>query len=181
MDETIRISEFYCIHFNSIQIDYSELSFPQVNDIFELPPCTTRILLSHFNWDKERLLEKFYEDNQDKLFKDAHIVNPFRQARSSIGASSSQTGATALSEDVICDICLLVTPNYQLEGLECQHLYCIDCWRNYLRTRIEDSGNALAIPCPEGKCDILVNEDIVYRVTKPFPNVSTVEHTEPVH
>jgi len=40
-----------------------------------------RALLTHYNWDKERLLEKFYEyeGNQDRIFKDAHIINPFKR------------------------------------------------------------------------------------------------------
>ena len=40
-----------------------------------------RALLTHYNWDKERLLEKFYEyeGNQERIFKDAHIINPFKR------------------------------------------------------------------------------------------------------
>lgn len=50
-----------------------------VNTVVEIPATTTRILLNHFKWDKEKLMERFYDGDQDKLFKDAHVINPFRK------------------------------------------------------------------------------------------------------
>jgi hypothetical protein len=37
-----------------------------------------RLLLNHFAWDREKLLEAYFQEdgNQEKLFKDAKIVNP---------------------------------------------------------------------------------------------------------
>lgn len=46
---------------------------------FQIPATTTRILLNHFKWDKEKLMERFYDGDQEKLFKDAHVINPFRK------------------------------------------------------------------------------------------------------
>ena len=53
-------------------------SIREVNQVIQLPPTTTRILLHHFRWDKEKLMERFYDGNQERLFKEAHIVNPFK-------------------------------------------------------------------------------------------------------
>lgn len=55
----------------------------EVNQVLELPPTTTRILLHHFRWDKEKLMERFYDGDQDRLFKEAHIVSPFKNSSSS--------------------------------------------------------------------------------------------------
>lgn len=49
-----------------------------VNQVLELTPTTTRILLHHFRWDKEKLMERFYDGDQDRLFKEAHVVSPFK-------------------------------------------------------------------------------------------------------
>lgn len=49
-----------------------------VNTILELNPTVTRALLHHFRWDKEKLMERFYDGDQDRLFREAHVVNPFR-------------------------------------------------------------------------------------------------------
>ncbi len=39
----------------------------EVNQVIQLPPTTTRILLHHFRWDKEKLMERFYNGNQIKF------------------------------------------------------------------------------------------------------------------
>lgn len=43
----------------------------------QIPATTTRILLNHFKWDKEKLMERFYDGDQEKLFAEARVVNPF--------------------------------------------------------------------------------------------------------
>jgi ariadne-1 len=35
--------------------------------------------LSHFKWDKEKLMERFYDGDQDQLFSEARVINPFRK------------------------------------------------------------------------------------------------------
>jgi len=32
-----------------------------------MPATTVRILLNHFKWDKEKLMEKFFSDDQEKV------------------------------------------------------------------------------------------------------------------
>ena len=49
------------------------------NFSFQIPATTTRILLNHFKWDKEKLMERFYDGDQEKLFAEAHAINPCRK------------------------------------------------------------------------------------------------------
>jgi len=47
---------------------------------FQIPATITRILLNHFKWDKEKLMEKYYDSqDQDQLFSEARVVSPFRK------------------------------------------------------------------------------------------------------
>lgn len=46
-----------------------------------MPATTTRILLNHFKWDKEKLMERFYDGDQDKLFSEARVINPFKRTQ----------------------------------------------------------------------------------------------------
>jgi hypothetical protein len=39
-----------------------------------------RILLNYFKWDKEKLMEKYFSDEQDAMFTEAHVVSPYRSA-----------------------------------------------------------------------------------------------------
>lgn len=43
-----------------------------------------RILLNQFKWDKEKLLEKYFDGNTEEFFKDAHVINPFNKAPEAI-------------------------------------------------------------------------------------------------
>ena len=44
----------------------------------QIPVTTTRILLNHFKWDKEKLMERFYDGDQEKLFLEAHVISPYK-------------------------------------------------------------------------------------------------------
>lgn len=52
----------------------------EVNTVVQIPSTTTRILLNYFHWDKEKLMEKFFDGNQDELFREAHVINPFKKS-----------------------------------------------------------------------------------------------------
>ncbi|VDK48649.1 unnamed protein product [Anisakis simplex] len=50
--------------------------------IVRLPPTVCRLLLHHYKWNKESLLERFYESSDpDAFFADANIVSPFKSCR----------------------------------------------------------------------------------------------------
>lgn len=77
---------FYAIWKGSGSIVMVECEWSWMNFKLQLPKTTTRILLNHFKWDKEKLLERYFESNQDslnqvKFFKDAHVVNPFNKPK----------------------------------------------------------------------------------------------------
>lgn len=58
---------------------------------FQIPTTTTRILLNHFKWDKEKLMERFYDGDQEKLFAEARVINPFRKGPVIVRSRSSQS------------------------------------------------------------------------------------------
>ncbi len=47
---------------------------------FQLPHTTIRILLNHFKWDKEKLMERYYDSDQEQLYAEARVVNPYRKS-----------------------------------------------------------------------------------------------------
>lgn len=74
----------------------------EANVVLQLPPTTMRILLNHFGWDKEKLLEAYYDGDQDQLFREARVVNP-TVSRTPIVPSSNGF------ED--CEICYMQKPS----------------------------------------------------------------------
>lgn len=50
-------------------------------------------------------------------------------------------------------------------GMKCGHLFCTDCWTEYLTSRISDSGSCLqVIPCPALNCPVLVDDGHVIKL-----------------
>lgn len=132
-----------------------------VNNVFgEIPATTTRILLNHFKWDKEKLMERYYDTDQEKLFKDAHVINPFRKP-STINKPKIKKSGT---ED--CEICYSSFPPSMMTGLECGHRFCTQCWQEYLTTKIVEEGLGQSIACAAHGCDILVDDVTVMRLVQ---------------
>lgn len=102
-------------------------------------------------------MERFYDGNQEKLFKEAHIVNPYKNKSGSQASISGQSSGTK-NREYDCQICYLSYPDKDMASLECMHKFCKECWREYLKTKIIDEGMGLTIACAAHKCDILVDD-----------------------
>jgi len=134
-------------------------SIKEVNSVVEIPATTTRILLNHFKWDREKLMERFYDGDQEKLFSEAHVVSPYRK---NFPVVKKSTKSIMGVEE--CEICLMNMPINMMTGLECDHKFCMQCWTEYLTTKIMQEGMGQTISCAAHGCDILVDDATVMRL-----------------
>ncbi|XP_072038521.1 E3 ubiquitin-protein ligase arih1-like isoform X1 [Amphiura filiformis] len=141
----------------------------EVNAVVEIPATVTRILLNHFKWDKEKLMERYYDGDQDTLFSEAHVISPYRKSSSAGGGSrhsrqmSTRSSAAAME---YCDVCCRNVLTSTMTGLECGHRFCTDCWTGYLTTKIMEEGMGQTIACAAHNCDILVDDSTVMKLVK---------------
>jgi ariadne-1 len=112
-------------------------------------------LLQHFQWDAEKLLEQYYGGDQEKLFKDAHVISPFREQSE---AEARRAGP------VECTICFVSCRPSSMTGLECGHKFCKSCWVSYLTMKITHEGKSESISCAAHGCDIVVDDVVVMRL-----------------
>lgn len=129
-----------------------------INTILQLPNTVTRILLHHFKWDEDKLLEKFYTGNRAVLFKEARVVDP-----ASISNSDNKLSVRSIEN---CTICMNLLSKDSMTGLECEHQFCGDCWNEYLSLKVMNEGECLTIACPAYKCDILVDDTTAMTMIK---------------
>lgn len=71
----ITVTEQYEVLFTDDMIDCVK----EINTVDQILSTTIRILLNYFNWDKEKLMEKFFDGSQDELFLKGHVNNPFKE------------------------------------------------------------------------------------------------------
>merc|ERR1719422_2681867 len=138
----------------------------EVNAVVQIPATTTRILLNHFRWDKEKLMERYYDGDQDKLFSEAHVVSPHRREANPKVATRRSGRTAGPEEEQLCEICFLSSPPSEMKGLECGHRFCQQCWGDYLRAKIMEEGMGQTIACPAYGCDILVDDQTVMELIK---------------
>ncbi|XP_067120275.1 E3 ubiquitin-protein ligase arih1-like [Centruroides vittatus] len=130
----------------------------EVNTVVQIPPTITRILLNHFKWDKEKLYERYYDGDQDRLFSEARIINPCNSS------NSTQKRIIMASGLESCEICFREVPRSMMEGLACGHRFCVECWEEYLRTKIMEEGMGQTISCAAHECNILVDDETVMKL-----------------
>lgn len=134
-------------------------SIREVNQVVQLNTTITRILLNHFQWDKERLYERLFDGSREQLFKEAKIVDV---ASNGNGQSQTEsiTNINKSSESTQpCTICY--TDSSQLIGLGCGHVFCRHCWVMYLSTKIMEEGQSGRITCAAFDCNMLVDDQTV--------------------
>lgn len=129
----------------------------EVSSILNVSSGTCRILLHKFKWNKESLLERFYEHPDTNAFLlNAHVIPKLKALP-----------ATSSKEE--CGICCIES---ELSGLACNHRACAQCWRMYLQTKITND-NTSEIECIATGCELLIeDEKVVIYVTDPSVRIS---------
>ncbi|VDO05392.1 unnamed protein product [Haemonchus placei] len=117
----------------------------EVSAILRIGRGHCRILLHKFNWNKESLLERYYENpDTDAFLRKAQVLprKPAPPPLSSVGE---------------CDICCTTAP---LGGLDCHHWACSNCWQRYLDTKIMNDATS-EIQCIFNGCQLLIQDEKV--------------------
>lgn len=149
----------------------------ETNIVVKIPATITRILLIHFKWDKEKLMERFFDGNQEALYREAHVVNPARR-RPAVNRNRSQNLGLRNGSNVTeeCIVCFTTLPLSELTGLECGHRFCKTCWSLYLQTQIIHEGLGQTITCLAPNCDIFVDDATVMNLINDPKVLSKYQH-----
>lgn len=118
-------ASFKVHHPADIQAQQDEL-IDEVNMILDMRKEEAAILLRHFRWNKENLIEK-YMDSSDRVLEDAGL-----------GPSSTKPPRLEVLPGFMCDICCEDEPGLQSFAMKCGHRYCVDCYRHYLSQKIKE-------------------------------------------
>ena len=96
-------------------VDLMNDSLSEVMEVIALPNNLIRILLNHFNWDKNKLLEQYFDGNKEKLLTDAHIIDPNVATKS----------AKRRRKVEVCLICYDEVDQKEMTSISCGHEFCI--------------------------------------------------------
>ncbi|GMS82061.1 hypothetical protein PENTCL1PPCAC_4236, partial [Pristionchus entomophagus] len=131
---------------DTLQKEMNEI-IEEVAQMVDLSHGAIRILLNRFKWDKESLLERFYEcEDMGEFLRRLRIV-----------LEPSIIGQGVDGQEAECDICCGVEV---LTGPKCRHYTCTTCWEQYLNTKILVQ-NTSNIECLFPGCKLLLTDELV--------------------
>jgi ariadne-1 len=139
-------SNYKCLLPADILTEQTDL-IKKIAELFSVPTQTAKLLLINFKWNSDLLTEKFY-DNEEKLYSDSGIPNPNKKKK---------LGPLVSSKTYECTICLEDFKIDAIERIQCGHLFCKSCWKEYLTVTIY-SGKVNEIVCPARGCTLQLDE-----------------------
>ena len=123
----------------------------EVKNITGLSIAVVKILLDAYNWDSVTLLDYFYS-NENIAFEKAGYRQP------GIPTISENKPATE------CEICMKDLETSVWHHEDCGHVFCGNCWKEYLRQAITEEAKSLRIECPMYECSTLLDELFICKI-----------------
>ncbi|KAJ5072679.1 e3 ubiquitin-protein ligase ari5-related [Anaeramoeba ignava] len=124
----------------------------KISGVLDVPSFIAGALLRHFRWNVDRLIEDVMTDRQ-AVFKKAKINEKDFQDQNTEYKPDGDS----------CLICFEDIDPKTSFSLRCRHPICLDCWKDYLTTKIKD-GNVNNIICPIHQCYELVHEKLIKKI-----------------
>jgi len=146
---------FSCLSPGEI-VAYQEKEIKEIADLFSITTAVSATLLRHYQWKKEKLLQKYFE-NPQAVCKEAGV--PYVAAPTSPRRALERSG----NGSAMCSICGddELTP-LTSSCLSCNHTFCNDCWVSYLSTKVSEGEPQ--IHCPHLKCNIHVDDVFIKKL-----------------
>ncbi|KAK1357452.1 Zinc finger, C6HC-type [Heracleum sosnowskyi] len=120
----------------------------RVCSLLSVPKTSACILLCHYKWNVESLLDTWLAD-EERVIKDAGL------ARKGLETSISD------SIEFTCGICFDVFPAHDKIIKSYDHVYCTTCLGTDISIAIDEGPGCLSLRCPDPKCNAPFGEDIV--------------------
>ncbi|XP_017238315.2 probable E3 ubiquitin-protein ligase ARI7 [Daucus carota subsp. sativus] len=122
-----------------------EDAIASVCSLLSVPKDSACILLYHFKWNVESLMETWFSD-EERVKKNVGLV---------------KKASFANSLDFTCGICFDVFPAHDKMACSCDHMYCHSCLGTYISISIDEGPGCLSLRCPDPSCKAAVGVDMV--------------------
>ncbi|KAF9792526.1 RING-5 domain-containing protein [Thelephora terrestris] len=149
-----------------------------ITGLFGIEPEAASLLLRHFEWNKEKVTEK-YIDNQSGVNAAAGVSakttpprsatsGPSRSTRRTAPASSRSKKSLSVEGPFVCPICFDDTQTRTL-ALACSHKFCTECWMAYATNKIKSEGE-FKITCMAEECNLVATDSFIQSILTTDPS-----------
>lgn len=130
----------------------------EIGAMLDIRGMTARLLLNHYKWSKQDLLDAFFEAScKEELLLAAKVPLELK----------SMPDATDAEAQKECEICYTsVADGETLTGADiCGHRFCNDCWALYLHSRIFEN-SCDTVTCAAHNCEALLDDMQVLKLVR---------------
>ncbi|KAM5564783.1 putative E3 ubiquitin-protein ligase ARI1 [Rosa sericea] len=120
----------------------------RVMDVLSLKEYHARTLLIHYRWDVDKVLAVYVERGKELLYEKAGVT------------MAEHDDTSQLSSEVMCDICMDEIPANEVTIMDCNHVFCNECWTEHFIVKINE-GQSRRIKCMAHKCNAVCDEAII--------------------
>jgi ariadne-1 len=123
----------------------SEKRVRETADLVDIDSAAAHALLRLYRWDVNEATQAFFDDEA--------------RVRPRIGLGTAPPPRAGPP----CTVCFAEEDSANFFSLSCNHAFCVDCWQNFVRSKVEDGNTALDATCLEFKCPRLVPSEVYFR------------------
>ncbi|TIB28668.1 hypothetical protein E3P86_03819 [Wallemia ichthyophaga] len=140
----------------------------QVCSIFGLQRQDATILLRHFGWNREKLIERYSED-PERILKQVGLA-PGTSASAQSDSRASSPVRLKRVKGFTCEICFTGSEDTSTQtlALACGHRFCSDCWKMHCEEKISGQGESRKIECMQGDCQTVMSEQVISQVVPEY-------------
>jgi ariadne-1 len=149
-EDDVKTTNYKCLTPADILTEQTDV-IKKIAELFSVPSQTAKLLLINFKWNSDLLTEKFY-DNEEKLYSESGIPNPHKKKKLEV------IDPNAVFD---CSICLEEFKFKEMERIQCGHIFCKTCWKEYLIVTIH-GGKVTEIVCPARGCSLQLDEVTIF-------------------
>lgn len=122
-----------CIQTNQVENIFKN-EIDELTKALSILPSVAKILL-HFNeWNFEQIKSQFFVDSKRFLIQNGLISDNNDNTYSESTINENTINKNNISECSICCFNLIK----ELVSLDCGHLFCKNCWQNYINVKLDN-------------------------------------------
>ena len=140
-------------------------------DVTKLTYTSVRVLLNYFNWQKEVLIEYYFNNMLHNVLQNEKLVipDPISYGKRKRILNDDDGNSTDVFQCLICfdD----VAKDKIASEFPCQHYCCEDCWIGYIENMVNDASSNDRVTCPSDGCNRLIEDEVIFKLLKNSPKV----------
>jgi len=148
----------------------------EVAEVLNITATAATALLRNHKWNKEVLYEA-YMSNESEIKERSGVAerckcSPTHDENRSYPDKRPRTCSICFDDDL---------ESHEMLGMPCGHEFCLDCWRGFITSAVQDGPMCIRTTCPQAECNEVVTEDEIRLISNIEDTSTEDKHASLLH